>query len=503
MTKHLLASLLLVAAAAAEARAGLLDGFDTFVERQMHQWRVPGAAVVVVKNGRILLDKGYGQRSVANQKPVTRKTIFALASATKPFTAIGLATLVDEGKLDWDKPVRDYLPEFRLSDPTASEHATVRDLVTHRVGLPRYEAVWFQSPLSREDILHRLRFLDPSAELRAAFQYNNLTFMVAGYLQGRVDGGRSWEDSAKARILEPLGMAATNFSVEASREHEDYALPYREEKKQLVEVPFWNFANIGPSGAINSNAEDMTRFLRMLVNRGPISEKRLVSEAQLAVMESAQVPMPGEPDYPLLGPESCGLGWFVTTYRGHKLVRHPGRSGGFTALVAFLPHEGIGVVVLTNKASSPLPDILAYNVWDRALGLPAEDWSGRMKRKAEREEKVAAEGDDDSAPRKSGTQPSHPLVDFVGRYEHPAFGTLTVTANSQGLAATFNESTAKLEHFHYDVFRGTAGAGPAGAENLLADQKLQFRLDVDGNVDAILWDVEAAVPRAVFARAPR
>jgi CubicO group peptidase (beta-lactamase class C family) len=486
-------ALFLLTLASASAQPPMLDGFDTFVERQLKEWNVPGAAVVVVNRSGVLLSKGYGQRDIRNRKAVTSKTIFAIASATKPFTAAGLATLVVEGKLDWDKPVREYLPNFRLYDSYATEHITLRDLLTHRSGLPRYEGLWFGSSYSTGDIVRRLRFLEPSAGFRAVFQYSNMNFTVAGHLQGKVDGDRTWEESEKRRVIDPLGMTATSFSVDVLRNTADYALPYAEDEKGLAEVPFFDFKAVAPAGTINSNADDMGRFLRWLVDRGKFSGRRLISEKLMDEMQSAQMLIPWELDDPLIGQATYGLGWFVTTYRGHPLVYHWGSAWGVSTIVALLPKEGIGAVVLANRGGTPLSDILCYNLWDRALGVAPEDWPGKFKRKRERRKKTVESKSDIAV--KEGTRPSHSLAAYAGEYEHPGYGTITIGAGNDGLTMTFNNFTVKLKPFNHDVFQGVEAH-----LNPMSGQKLQFRLDVNGAVDAVLWDVEAGVPRGVFIR---
>ena len=195
---------------------GTLDGFDEFMSAAMREFKVPGAAVAVVKDGKIILAKGYGYRDVARQLPMTGATIFPIASITKSFTVTALGTLVDQGRLDWDKPVREYLPGFRMYDPVMTEQLTTRDMVTHRSGLPRHDLIWYSSSLSREELVARLRYLEPNKPIREKFQYNNLMFVTAGYLGGRILGS-NWEELVRKRVLEPLGMINTKFSSDEAR----------------------------------------------------------------------------------------------------------------------------------------------------------------------------------------------------------------------------------------------------------------------------------------------
>jgi CubicO group peptidase (beta-lactamase class C family) len=193
------------------------DAIMPLVQGMQGDWKVPGVALGVIQDGQILVRAGFGQRDTERHLPVTPQTVFAIGSASKAFTTMALGLLADENQLDWDRPVREYLPTFRLYDAFAGERMTPRDLVTHRSGLPRHDLMWYNSPLSREEIFLRLRYLEPNKDLRSLFQYSNLMFMTAGYLVGELSGG-TWESFVERRILEPLGMQATNFSVGVSQQ---------------------------------------------------------------------------------------------------------------------------------------------------------------------------------------------------------------------------------------------------------------------------------------------
>src|SRR5262245_44649143 len=232
-----------------------LEGFGDFVRATMAAWKVPGLAVSVVKDGAVIYLEGFGERDRERGLPVTPHTRFALASGTKAFTTLALGLLADEGKLDWDTPLRQFLPAFKLHDPFASERITPRDLVTHRSGLPRHDLVWYKSPFSRADLVRRLQYLQPNKDLRAFWQYQNLMYMTAGYLVEQLTG-LTWEVFVQQRIFEPLGMRDSNFSVEVSQAAEDHALPYREKDDQLSQMPFYKQFAVGPAGSINTSAAD-------------------------------------------------------------------------------------------------------------------------------------------------------------------------------------------------------------------------------------------------------
>jgi len=360
------------AAPADAAKPGPGD-FDNFVNQALKDWKVPGVAVAVVRGDKVILLKGYGYRDIERQVPVTPGTLFGIGSITKSFTVSTLGMEMDEGKVDWDKPVRDYLPTFKMYDPAVTEQLTIRDLITHRSGLPRHDMVWYSSDFSREDIIHRLQYLELNKPLRSTFQYNNMMFMTAGYIAGLLNG-KSWEETIRDRIFTPLGMNGTNFSLRDSQGSPDFALPYRkgtDVKAAVQRMPFDeqcpDRCAIGPAGEINSNAADMSRYVLFHLNKGTFQGKTLLSENNALQMQTPQMVIQGAPDFPEESEDSYGMGFMVSQYRGHKRVEHGGNLDGFSAELAFLPNDGIGVVVLTNLDGTGMANAIAWNVFDRLL----------------------------------------------------------------------------------------------------------------------------------------
>ena len=480
----------------AGAETAKLDGsFDSFVAQALKDWNVPGVAIAVVQDGHVTLSKGYGYRDVKQQLPVTPKTLFAIGSATKSFTVTSLGVLVDQGKLEWDRPVREYLPNFRLQDEFATERMTARDLVTHRSGLPRHDLVWYNSASSRKELFERLRYLEPSKDFRTTFQYQNLMFMTAGYLAGQI-AGKGWEEFAREQIFMPLGMMASNFSVAVSRKAADFALPYRKEKEEVKEIPFRNIDQVGPAGSINSNVEDMLKYLTMHMNRGKYEKGQLISEANAVQMQTPQMVIPGPVRWKETGHQSYGMGFFITTYRGHKLVHHGGNIDGFSALVTFLPQDNIGMVILTNLNGTPMPSVLSYNVYDRLLGMDAVDWTARLK---DDEKKQKASADDAKkqgfTARVPSTHPSHDLKDYAGEYENPGYGVAKIAIEGDVLTTTFNGLSAPLKHFHYDIFEV-----PEGSVDF-PPLKLSFHTNLQGQIDGFAAPFESTTKEIVFTRA--
>lgn len=497
---------LAVAPAGAAKKEPRIDpkDFAAFVNKALAEWKVPGVAVAVVKGGRVILAEGYGIRDVAKNLPVTPRTIFAIGSSSKAFTATALGILVDEKKLEWDKRVRDYLPAFQLQDEVASEQMTPRDLLCHRSGLARHDLAWIGSAFSRKELFDRMRFLEPIADFRSIFEYNNFMFMTAGHLAGEVTGS-TWEDVVRSRIFEPLGMKDSDLSIKDSRKKPDLALPYGEKEDKIVELPFRDIDAMGPAGSINSNVLDMAQWVLLNLNKGKAGDKQVISEAGLAEIHSPQMVIRDGSfrmleKFPEMFASSYGMGWIVTQYRGHNWIHHGGNVDGFTAFVTFFPRDDMGVVVLSNKNGSFVPEIVALNVADRLLGLDQVPWSGRYQEMRDKSriqaEKRKGEADKD---RKMGTRPSHPLEDYAGEYIHAAYGPLSVQKDGDSLRMTRNGMTFTATHYHFDVFDiSTEAIGMTLAF------KATFALDLKGNVASVSvpFGLTPGVKDIVFTRKP-
>jgi CubicO group peptidase (beta-lactamase class C family) len=481
------------------AKAGL-DGFDDWMNQALKDFKVPGVAVVVVQGDKVVLLKGYGMRDTERQLPVTSRTLFAIGSITKSFTVTTLGMLVDEGKLDWDKPVRNYLPGFRMYDPVATEQMTTRDLVTHRSGLPRHDLVWYSSDFSREDIImNRLPYLENSKPFRSTFQYNNLMVMTAGYLAGKLNG-TTWEEAVEQRLLAPLGMKDTNFSVLDSQKSADFAQPYRKNREtdEVKRIPFYVQGAVGPAGEINSCAADLGRYLLFHMYRGKLEGKQLLSENNSVQMQIPQMVIQEAPAFPELGTNGYGMGLFVSSYRGHKLVEHGGAIDGFTAEFAFLPQDGIGVAVLADLDGTGLPNVVAYSVFDRLLGLPQVAWSQRILFQQEQSKKAEQDAKKKGfVPRKAGTHPSHDLDEYVADYENPGYGIVSITRDGDGFQMKLNRLTETLKHYHYDLFQV-----PENPLDPLQKMFVMFHTDLNGDISSVSIPLQPDVADIVFTRMP-
>ena len=473
-----------------------LAGIDAVIDQALQTYHVPGVSVAVVVGDEVVHAKGYGFRDVEMKLPVTPETQMPIASITKQFTVGALGTLVRQGKLEWDKPVREYLPAFRLHNEYATSHVTPRDLVTHRTGLPRHDAAWYGSDRSREELFQRLQHFPFSRDLRTRFQYNNLMYMTSGYLAGQL-AGSSWEDLVKNAIFTPLGMKRSNFTVAAMRADPNYSQAYElNAERQVVKVEHEPVDTMGPTGSINSSADEMARFARMMLAGGMFEGKRVLLEADVQSMMQPNMPIGRSLVADVLGFQSYGMGLFVQTYRGIEVAHHGGNLRGASALILFVPSKKIGVVVLTNRSGTRLRDALPYEIVDRLLGMES---AGLLARYRELEEKGFA-GQDAAksagvSDRKPNTKPARPLAEYVAEYEHPGYGRAKIGLEGDRLTLGYNRFTTPLDHWHYEVFQA-----PADRQNELELTRVQFHHDLSGEISGVTIPIEPNVEPTLFVR---
>lgn len=482
-------------AAALDAARARLAGLDAWMEKALAEWKTPGLALAVVNADGLVLARGFGLRDRERALPVGENTLFAIGSSTKAFTAAVLGDLVEEGLVEWDRPVRSYLPDFELQEEHATMNLTVRDMLAHRSGLPRHDLAWYGAADSREELFRRLRHLDFSAGFRERFQYQNLMYMTAGLLAGRV-AGSSWEELLEQRFLRPLGMQRSVLSIAAMSAVEDRALAYQEEEGELTLVPYRVIDAMGPAGSINSSAADMARWLGFLLGRGELEGTRILEESTFDELLAPVTVMPRSPlQLEHEGQGTYALGWMVQDYRGRERLHHGGGIDGFTALVSFLPRDRVAVVALANRGGSSLPTLATYWVLDRMLELEPIDWSALLRPVVEAAEKQARDQQQESSgDRREGTSPAHPLADYAGEYEHEGYGRIDVRREGDGLRFSYHSFDEALEHWHFDTFRISKGA----AKGTL----LHFRTDRTGAVAELEAALEPSVPPIVFRRSP-
>lgn len=442
----------------AAAQRGPLRGFDAYVQKSMREWEVPGLAIGVVRDDSVVLLRGYGVREMGRAERVDENTMFAIASVSKAFTGVLMGMLVDEGKVKWDDAATRHLPAFQLHDPYVTRELTLRDLLSHRSGLPRGDLLWYASPYDAEEVLRRVRFLRPSWSLRSSYGYQNIMYIAAGRAVAGVER-KPWEEVLRERIFTPLGMAASHTRTSLLRGHPNVAAPHEKQDDTLRVLAWRSFDNLEAAGAINSSARDMVRWVRFQLDSARVDGKRLLKPAAFIETRTPHTVIRRDSlarqSNPFTHFTSYGLGWTLEDYRGREVVRHGGNLDGMTAIVAMMPGERLGVVVLSNLDGSGLPLALARKVFDLHLRAPEKDWSADLLRFQRRAEEEAKERERKrESERVPGTQPALPLERFAGSYADSLYGEVKVREEGGRLVAEFGPAfVGDLEHWHYNTFR--------------------------------------------------
>jgi CubicO group peptidase (beta-lactamase class C family) len=469
---------------------------DILVAEVMAEWHIPGLALAVVRPDGPPQLQAFGLRDIESGTPVETTTLFPIGSITKSFTATGLALLVDEGKLDWDVPVREILPEFKLKDPIASEKCTLRDLLTHRTGLPPHDWVHTPGHLDNTGMMVALRYLEPSKEFRSTFQYQNLMYLVAGMVMERITGQR-WEDFTRARILDPLGMTDTTTSLENMVvAHANHASPHIFQESMLSRIAVRPI-HTRPGGGICASIADMASYLRFHLD--PVAGQSGLRLSANSAMElsSPQVRV-RRSDFSEVSDVHYGFGFEIAHYRGERRLAHGGAWSGYTGEIRMLPARGLGVVVLTNGHWHSGCPVVSHAIIDRLLGLDPLPWLDRLRApSAAPRTQLPKEPAPRIATRRTGAHPSHELADYVGEYEHPAYGVVRIVCVDGALRWHGLGLDLTISHRHYDLFE--LGADPSvWFENVT----LQFLTDREGDIASLAIPLEPAVAPIVFQREP-
>jgi CubicO group peptidase (beta-lactamase class C family) len=478
------------AAGLAQSAASAPPDFDATVLKALKTFDVPGLSLAVVKDGRVVISKGYGVRTLGDPAPVDAQTLFGIASNTKVFTAAALGILVDAGKVEWDAPVVRYLPWFQMWDPWVTRELTVRDLLVHRsgLGLGAGDLLWWpESTYDRKEIARRIRFIPPATSFRSAYAYDNVLYLVAGEVIETVSG-QSWEDFVTTKILAPVGMSGSNVKHSAATKGGNVAATHARVEGTVRKIRPFESDNTNPAGGINSNAQDMARWMSVLLAHGQVpGGNRLFSEKVWRELTTLVTPMPASdlpPELDALRPNFMGyaLGLGVSDYRGRKILAHTGGLPGYVSRVTMVPDLNLGIAVLTNAESGAAFNAVTTSILDRYLGAPRTDWVDAIARLQARMESAAAEQlKKDSAKRDPNARPSLPLEAYAATYVDAWYGEIGVTLEGGRLVMKFSHTPAlvgDLEHWQHDSF-----IVRWRDRELRADAYVTFALNPDGTID--------------------
>ncbi len=481
-----------------------LVGLDTFVTKVLKDWHAAGVGIAVIEKNKVVYAGGFGYKDYENKAPVTGNTLFAIGSCTKAFTSALLGKLQADGKLSFDEKVTKYLPEIQFYEDDLTDNLTVRDLTCHRTGLPRHDFSWYLNPTSRDSLVKRIQYMEPSAALRERWQYNNFMFLLQGVIAEKLYE-RSWETIIQDSIFQPLKMMNSNFAVWNS-DYTDKAKGYYTDKKDAIKpVDYYKIEGMGPAGSIFSSPTEMANWVMTWINGGKFNGHQVLPEPYVREAMSSQMiinaglPSAENADVHMA---NYGMGWFLASYRGHYRVEHGGNIDGFSASTCFFPTDSIGIVVLTNQNGSAMPGMIRNFIADRMLKLPYRNWNKQIKDAVEKA-KAAAQtvATPDSLNRKSGTRPSHLLAEYTGDYEHPGYGTMRVFVKNDSLFAAAKELNMWMEHYHYDIFRPIPlkeGFFDDGEDNPF---RIQFKTNIKGGIESMAFiGIQEGVEDIVFKK---
>jgi len=433
--------------------------FDTYVEKSRNLYQVPGLAVAVVKDGKVILKKGYGVRQSGTTHGVDAQTLFACASTTKAMTATCMAMLVDEGKVKWDDPVINYLPDFQLYDPVISREIKIRDLFTHNTGVGNTDFLWGIMNISSDEILKRMKMVKPTYSVRSGFIYQNIFYLYAGKVIEKVSGV-TWEEFIQKRIFQPLGMTRTfpmlKMVKDANQSQAHYLI-----NNTITVIERTSTDVIGPAGSVWSCVDDMSKWAMCMLDSSKFEGGRLVKPKTWAELFKPHVIIPANEFYPtaqLTKPNwmTYGLGWFQQDYNGKKINYHTGSLAGETAIHGQLPESKLAIYIFGNYDHAEVRHALMFKAFDLfALG-GTRDWSSEFYTLYKNIQAGSAKAEMKvESSRVANTKPSLALDEYAGRYEDPLYGDVLVTRENDELVLNMNQVVkARLSHWHYDTFRG-------------------------------------------------
>ena len=478
-----------------------LAGFDAFMEKTLKDWNAPGIGVGIVVNDKLVFAKGYGFRDYEKKLPITANTLFPIASNTKLFTAVAAGFLVEEGKLTWDNPIRESVPAIDFYNSSLNNTVTLRDMLAHRTGITRHDSIWYKSDYSTKELFERLKYLEPKEPPRQLFLYNNMMYAGVGY-SIQLQSGKPWADYVREKILKPLEMNHTVYSIADMLKQPDYGVPFTEKRDtmELYKIPYYEDTDgLAAAGAIISNIDDMSHWLIALMNNGKYAGKQVLPARVLQATLEPAIALPntaGETRgwWEVLN-RAYGMGRWTASYRGRLIAFHGGDLPGFHSQISYMPNEHIGVIVFViGDHIAPLYNPISFNVYERLLGMDQVPWTERLLDIRLKNKKAGTEARSKAGfGRVPDTKPSHPLTDYVGEYEHPAYGTLKISMKDNQLQFEFHKIRFPLTHFHYDRF-------DTPDDEQEGKWSVNFATNPQGDVDKATMSLDEA--EASFVRRP-
>ncbi|MDN3643060.1 serine hydrolase [Lutimonas halocynthiae] len=479
-----------------------LSDFDKYMESALTDWNAPGVGVAVIHGGELVYVKGYGFRDYGKKLPVTKNTLFQIASNTKLFTTVAAGMLVEEGVFTWDQPFKESVPEIEFYNDLLNTQVTLRDMLSHKTGVSRHDMIWFQSDFNRKELFDRMKFLEPSKPIRQDFIYNNLMYTSVGYAI-ELRTGKTWEAYIREKLFSPLEMNNTVFSIEEMQKSDDHGVPYSEKRDTtlLYQIPLKeDGAGVGPAGSIITNLEELSHWVIAIMNDGKYKDKQVFSKT---IIDETMKPGIGfknqsleDKGYDEVLNSVYGMGRGIEIYKGHVLTNHGGAMPGFHSQVIIMPYDDIGIITFSigDHAASLGNTIVGYNLVDRLLGLEQTDWNGRLlkdykARKVLGKQARGQEGFD----RVADTKPTHAIEDYVGTFANEAYGEFKVDFKRDSLFFNFRRTELSLTHYHYNRF-------DTPNDEDFGKWTINFNISPQGDIDNAIVSIDEG--QVVFVKKP-
>ncbi|MBN1388455.1 MAG: serine hydrolase [Bacteroidales bacterium] len=500
-------SLLLVSGINAQTTDKRLKGIENELEKVLETFHVAGFAVAVVEKDKVVYSGGFGYRDYANRIPVDVNTLFAIGSCTKAFTTSLIGMLENEDKLSLDDNPLEHIPGFRFSTDEMNSGISIKDLMSHRTGLPRHDFSWYFFPgETKENLLKRVEHQEPFTGVREQWYYNNFMFLAQGVIIEEITG-KSWEDNVREKIFKPLAMTRSNLSIDELEKSENAAFGYRLKDSTSVEkMDYFRIAKMSPAGSINSSVNEMSKWLMTWINGGKFNGEQIIPESFLRQAISSQmIASAGFPDKerPDLHLQNYGYGWFISSYKGHYRVEHGGNIDGFSASTCFFPSDSIGIVVLANQNGSVVPGLVRNLVADRMLNLRKDNWIAIQKKQIDDARKAQEETRESSASsKKKGTMPSHELKAYTGKYSDEGYGSFELKLEDDSIFALLPINKFWLRHFHYDVFEPFEVSETGIDTTETISLRFNFTTNNAGDISGVNVKMEPMLEPLFFKRVP-
>lgn len=438
-----------------------LKSLDSFIHQLMEDFNVPGLAIGIVQNDSVIYSKGFGTRQINQDLPVNNQTLFGIGSISKSMTALTLGILVDEGKIDWDDPVKKYLPYFEMYNPYVSENFTIRDLLTHRSGLKSVSGgtIYYHSDFSREEVIKRMKYLEPVSGFRYKPAYQNLTYVVASEIVKEVSG-MSWDEFVKTRVFDKISMSSTTSLSTERDSSPNLAQPHiYNEKSEKITIKQEKGDNLAPAGFVYSSANEMSNYMRLLLNQGAIGNDTIVSPKIIQEIFKPQIiyPISGDPFATEF--TSYGFGWWLTPKKGHKVIEHSGGIDGMSANLIMIQDMNVGFIILNNTSKEPAIFLLTSRLLEELIGDSSymEPYAIEKEKRDTRNEERKKIWTELEKTRIINTQPSLALTAYAGIYSDKMIGDIFIKETNNGeLEFSFSHTElfkGKLSHWHFDTFK--------------------------------------------------